>query len=336
MVAVLRNRRKLLFVAFLAGFLRAVMTRLRPRAWTVASAFTPQSRQTRAALSGLAAQLGVTIPGTDAAQTPQFFESVLRTRGILESVIQSTYHWHREQDSLSGTLLDFLDISPGTPDQRMARASTRVLGRLDTSFNPKTGVVRVAFTSISPEISEQVNRRFLELLDQFNRETRRTQASAERQFTERRKEEVRLELRQAEDKLLAFLQSNRGFSSSSELAFQQERLQREVALQQQVYATLAQAYEQARVEEVRDTPVITIVDPPRHPLQPDRRRLLMKTALGIFLGLTLGSIAILAKIIIEQSADEENRDLEELTRLRAEILGELRRPWRLLSPPKPR
>jgi uncharacterized protein involved in exopolysaccharide biosynthesis len=35
-----------------------------------------------------------------------------------------------------------------------------------------------------------------------------------------------------------------------------------VEIQQQLYATLTQAYEQARIDEVRNTPVFTIIDPP--------------------------------------------------------------------------
>jgi hypothetical protein len=34
---------------------------------------------------------------------------------------------------------------------------------------------------------------------------------------------------------------------------------------------LAQAYEQSKMDEVRDTPVITIIQPPETPLMPDAK-----------------------------------------------------------------
>src|SRR3712207_7894583 len=50
-------------------------------------------------------------------------------------------------------------------------------------------------------------------------------------------------------------QRNRDYRNSPELTFQQERLSREVSRVQQLYGRLSEAYEQAKIEEVRDTPV---------------------------------------------------------------------------------
>ena len=69
-----------------------------------------------------------------------------------------------------------------------------------------------------------------------------------------------------------------------ELNFQQERLQRQVQLQQQLYTTLSQSFEQAKIEEVRDTPVITVVEPPEAPVRPDPRGLVRNAFLTIILG----------------------------------------------------
>jgi uncharacterized protein involved in exopolysaccharide biosynthesis len=52
----------------------------------------------------------------------------------------------------------------------------------------------------------------------------------------------------------AFLQANRQWANSPDLTFQHDRLERDIALRQQVYTTLVQSFEQARISEVRDTP----------------------------------------------------------------------------------
>ena len=137
----------------------------------------------------------------------------------------------------------------------------------------KTGVIDVAVTTRNPALSLQVSTRLIELLNQFNLESRQTQAGAERRFTEQRLGEVKGDLRAAEDQLQHFLQRNREYRNAPELNFQQERLQRQVQLQQQLYTTLSQSFEQAKIEEVRDTPVITVVEPPEAPVRPDPRGL---------------------------------------------------------------
>jgi uncharacterized protein involved in exopolysaccharide biosynthesis len=60
-------------------------------------------------------------------------------------------------------------------------------------------------------------------------------------------------------------------------------------MQQAVYSSLAQAFEQARIDEVRNTPVVTLVDPPNLPAEPDRRWLLAKVLLAALLGGIIGA-----------------------------------------------
>ena len=50
-----------------------------------------------------------------------------------------------------------------------------------------------------------------------------------------------------------------------------QRLQREVELQQQLVIGLAQQYEESRIREVRDTPVITVIEHPALPARADSR-----------------------------------------------------------------
>ena len=95
-------------------------------------------------------------------------------------------------------------------------------------------------------------------------------------------------LREAEDRLQEFLQRNRMGVGSSEIAFQRDRLQRELGLRQQLYTTLAQNRAEARSREVRDTPVITVLEEPRLPVVPESRRVALKTVLGGLMGGLLG------------------------------------------------
>jgi uncharacterized protein involved in exopolysaccharide biosynthesis len=124
-------------------------------------------------------------------------------------------------------------------------------------------------------------------VDSFNLKSRQSQASQERRFTEQRLTQAQADKRQAEDELQAFLQRNRDFRSSPQLSFAYDRLADNVSLRQQLYTTLAQSYEQARIEEVRDTPVITIVEPPMLPARPDPRPFGRAIAVCVLLALVV-------------------------------------------------
>ena len=59
-----------------------------------------------------------------------------------------------------------------------------------------------------------------------------------------------------------FLRQNRGFGNSPELMSEHDRLQRQVAMRQEVYTSLLRSQEQARIDAVRDTPLLAFIDTP--------------------------------------------------------------------------
>jgi uncharacterized protein involved in exopolysaccharide biosynthesis len=175
-----------------------------------------------------------------------------------------------------------------------------------------------------------MSQRILALVDAFNLETRQTQAGEERRFIEARMDAARSELRAAEDQLRTFLQRNRDFRNSPELMLANERLQREVAWRQQVFTSLAQAYEQARIEEVRNIPVTTLIEPPAAPVRPDGRGTAKWGLLALVIGLFSAVLLAFAIEFARRDGRGEDEESLEFGRLRAETLRDLRRPWRLL------
>jgi tyrosine-protein kinase Etk/Wzc len=182
----------------------------------------------------------------------------------------------------------------------------------------------------NPSLAAQATSRILEELNRFNLSTRQTRAAAERRFTEQRLRDVQAELRAAEDELQRFLQRNRDFRNSPVLVFEQDRLAREVAMKQQLYTTLAQAVEQAKIDEVRDTPVITIIERPEVPVRPDSRGLIKKGVVAILVG---GIIGVLLAFVREVARNTETDGSEEAARfvmLKNETNDDLRHPFRAL------
>jgi uncharacterized protein involved in exopolysaccharide biosynthesis len=162
--------------------------------------------------------------------------------------------------------------------------------KVEVSVDQKAGLVRLQVTLHDARMSRDVAHELIAEVDSFNLRSRQGQASSERRFTEQRLSQALAESRQAQDALQAFLQRNRDFRASPQLSFEYDRLADNLALRQALYTTLAQAYEQARIEEVRDTPVITVVEAPMLPARPDSRPFGRAIAVGVLLALIAARI----------------------------------------------
>ncbi len=76
-----------------------------------------------------------------------------------------------------------------------------------------------------------------------------------------------------------------------------------------MYTTLLQDYEQAKIDAVRDTPVITVVAPPYVPVFPDSRRLGTLTIVGAFIGVFIAAMAAVVHAYLREfrAAETETR-----------------------------
>ena len=325
----LRARDLILLCALVLGAIVAALTLLRDRTYTATATLMPQARRpTQGGLQGIAAQFGLNMALGEATQSPAFYGDLLTSRALLGAVATTTFTFDTGTGRVSGTLVDIYRAKGRTPELRRDDAIRRLEDQVSASVTTRTGVITLAVRTIHPQLAVAINQRLLELLNDFNLRSRQSQAAAERRFTERRLEEIRRELRAAEDRLQEFMQRNRDFRGSPELTFREERLSREVSMQQQIFTTMAQAFEQAKVDEVRDTPVITIVVPPELPVRPDRRGLAVRTLLALLVGAGLGAGIAILRAYGANARGLDARSVEELDALRRETLGDLVRPWR--------
>jgi uncharacterized protein involved in exopolysaccharide biosynthesis len=327
----LRHRRLVGGLSLLGVALAVGITLPLPRSFTSRSGFMPQTRSPTAALSGLAAQFGLALPTSEGGQSPTFYADLLESRTILGTVVDSPFEYQTVDGPTRSTLVELYKSKGKSPALRREAAIRNLQGDVEASTVQKTGMVNLEVRANRPELAQQINQRLVDLVNQFNLRTRQSQAGKEREFTERRLAEVRQDLRTAEDRLQRFLQRNRDYRNSPELTFQVDRLQREVDMQQQLFTTLAEAYEQAKIEEVRDTPVITVVQSPELPVRPDSRWLVAKALLGLLLGFFLGAGLALWKSYTVNSMRLGSSEAAEFAVLRREAMGGLLQPWRSVA-----
>lgn len=294
--ALLRARRTILLLTGTGLLVGLTIALVRPRAYTATFAFLPQagSDATRAGLAGLAGQFGINL-GNLGGNTPppQLYADLLTSREVLAPVALDSVP--TDSTGARVPLADFLAVK-GRTAPLLLENTVRELRReviSSTVALRTTGMVTVSVRTRSPQASLAIATRLLERLNHFNLVTRQSQAREERRFTEARLSEAQLVLRAAEDAQERFLRTNRQIDGSPALRFENDRLQRVVQLQQQVVTTLAQQLEENRIREVRDTPVITVYEPPVLPARPDPGLRALILALGTVAGFLVGVFVVL-------------------------------------------
>jgi len=232
------------------------------------------------ALAGLASQFGgLQIGGTQG--NPYLFADLLVTDGVLRHVIQGTYPWRGQSASLAA-VYGYGDEPEGLREYKTIR---RLRKAITTDVNIRTMIVRFSVEARSPELAKAIAETLLTDLNQANIALRQLRAAAEQSFTTARSDQARLELAAAESSLADFSQRNRVITGSPGLQMEESRLRRAVDMAQQVYVQLRLQAEQAGVQAVRNTPAITVVDPPVLPVKRSWPHRTLSVALGLLIGL---------------------------------------------------
>src|SRR5712692_791112 len=277
-----------------AGIVAAVLALLLPPAYTAKTTFVPAAGAGGTTLPGnfasLATQFGLNV-SSGTGLSPDFFAEVLNSRELLQATLHSSFADPRKPGSLR-SLLELLDLNDQGAEHLMDEGIRRLAKDISQRVDRRTGIVTLSVNSRYPKLAAAVANRMVELLNKFNLERLQSQSRERRRFAGERKDEAERELRAAEQEHLRFLQSNRRFADSPLLSFEESRLGRQVQLRQEVFQTLTREYEEARIAEVRDTPLLTIIDAA---VPPDRRSFPQRKLI-VFLAIVAGGLTALALV----------------------------------------
>ena len=339
--ALLRRWRLVAGLPLLAAILTAIVVLLLPPRYTATVTFVPEQRTpTRGGgaggaagggLVGLAGQLGIPL-GMDPTQSPRFYAEVLTSRELLARVLLTKFPDPRRPaagDSIP--LLAILRVrggiwGPKSAADSLDRGVRKLRRRVSARVDIQTFLVYLSVTTRYPDLSAAVAARFIAYLNEFNAKNRESQARARRQFVEQRIVEGERDLHAAEDDLRRFHERNRAWQESPELSAAEGRLHMQVNILQEVYLTLRRDYEQARIEEVNDTPVITVVDPAVPPQRQSYWREVLVLLAFVFGGL-IGVLGAWSGVRFERLRREDEDGYRELTGLLQRLRREVARPF---------
>ncbi len=251
-------------------------------------------------LGGIVSQLGGSVGG-DPSESPNFYVHLLASRELLTRLLESEFPNPRtDAPNDSATLLSILRIRNADPQRQMELGVKQMTKSMTTGMDAKTNLVWFSVDARWAELSSEISNQLIHLVSTFDREIRVSRAKSLREFLQMRHDSAQSALRQAEENQRIFYERNRGFvGGSPALKFEEQRITREVDLASDLYVSLDRQLEVARIDEINNAALITVVDSaivPRKALWPRYWvTLLTAAALGLLIGLLLaGSAAVLA------------------------------------------
>lgn len=316
----MRQRWLILLLPAVFGVAGLVRAELATRKYLATAKFAPQDAPAAGAgLGQLASQLGVGV-GRVGTNSPQFYADLVFSREILRRLVRTELE--RPSTGFKGDLIAYYHVAGATDDEKVERAVRAIRGNLSSTAD-RNNVVNVELSMDAPELALTLMHRLLELVNEFNVHRRQTQARAEREFVQQRVLTAKTDLNAAEDAVAEFFRRNR-VSLAPDLQAQGQRLGREVALRQALYMQLSQSLETSRIEEVRATSLITVLERPDGFVVPQAKRALQKGILAAVLGLVIAIILAYIRDAAGRSREHAANDYEEFRRLRRQFFAELR------------
>ncbi|MEW5797656.1 MAG: GNVR domain-containing protein [Bacteroidota bacterium] len=241
-------------------------------------------------ISELASLAGVNVGGGDDQE--KLYPLIVMSESVLKNVIYSQYH-SKYSDTLVN-LIKFWDIEGDSPEIEFEITLKKLREEMNVSLDVRANTISISIETKEPRVSAEIVNNVLAELDTFMKTKKTTNASEQRLWISSRLKEVESDLQKSENTLKDFRERNRVIGTSPELLLMQERMIREVQINQTIYIELKKQYEIARIEEIKNAPIINVLDSARPAAKKERP----KRALIVLFSFTLGLLGSLSYVTV--------------------------------------
>ncbi|MFC1725347.1 Wzz/FepE/Etk N-terminal domain-containing protein [candidate division KSB1 bacterium] len=240
-------------------------------------------------LRNIAGQFGLTqMPVKNISE---LFPEVIKSKKLIHEILQKKFYF--QDDSL--ILLDIFKTQGEDLNTRLFYGYISLNEMISVSRDIRTSITKVEVSSKYPVLAADIATAIVKELDIYNRNQRTSKAKENREFIEKRLLETEDSLNVSDHRLTEFYDSNKGgyinaYQNSPELKMEEVKLLRDQKKWEEVYVTLVGEYEIAKIQEVRDTPLINILDDARVPVVKSAPKRALTVILSLIVGLNIGII----------------------------------------------
>lgn len=259
--------------------------------------------------AGLAAQFGISLQAGQSEQKWAYPE-IIKSRTLANIMINKKFDTDEfgPQKSLT-QILTYGNEKPELGiDTLKIKAVDKFLKMVNVSENKMTGILTLSIEASEPGLSYDLNKGLIDALDEHQKNYNKAKTSDTKKFIQGRISDTEKELMTAEENLKVFMARNRRIENSPALQLEEQRLSREVAVLTGVFTTLKQQLETTKIEEVKESDYVIILDKPEIPLMrssPKKKELvILSGVIGIGFGLVL---AFFRKFISNIEKDDKKK-----------------------------
>jgi len=257
------------------------------------------SKSSMGGLGDLAALAGLSVGG-GGDQPTEIYQYLITTESILLPVAYKKYPAPKDlrfnKDSIN--LFEYYEIEV-EDTAKYSKAEIKRLKQIDvvkeltkkvtTSFDKKTKILDLSVETYNSHLSSLIANEIIRSLDDYVVNRRKSNAQQNRLYLEKRTAQVKDSLTTIEDVLASFRDRNRVVISPN-LLLEQGRLMRALEIQQGIYVELTKQLELAKMQEIKDTPVISVRDQAKESVLkqgPIRSKTLILSFIGILFATAL-------------------------------------------------
>ena len=165
---------------------------------------------------------------------------------------------------------------------------------IDASINQRSGIITISAEFPDPRVAAQIGQHSVNYLTDYITQYRTGKAQRDLEFVQERHEEKKTDFHKAQLNLASFRDANRNIVSLTAQT-EEQRLQDQYNLAFNVYNSLAQQLEQARLKVQEETPVIKILEPVQVPMEKSKPKRSVIMIISILLGGVSGVILIFGR-----------------------------------------
>jgi uncharacterized protein involved in exopolysaccharide biosynthesis len=245
-------------------------------------------------IQGFASQFGMSLPfqGGSALSFSDIYPEVLKSRQLIAIILEKKFNTRKygQKQSLKNILSRQYRLGKYDVDERFKRASEILQDNIKVSKARLTTIVTLEVGAIEPDFAVDLTNAIINESDKLQRQFKTHQVSDKRSFIEDRIKDVKKDLESAQEDLKEFREKNRQVQYSPALLLEEERLTTEMDVKKEIFSTLKQQFELAKIEEVEEGATVQILDKPVAPYQQSNPKVLLSIFLSIFVGFGLSIV----------------------------------------------
>lgn len=245
-------------------------------------------------IQGLASQFGYTLPMQSASNLSfsDIYPEIVKSRQLIGVVLEKKFNTRKygQNQLLKNILSRQYRLDKYDVDERFKRASEILQDNIKVSKARLTSIVTLEVGAIEPDFAVDLTNAIINESDKLQRQFKTHQVSDKRSFIQDRIKDVKKDLESAQEDLKEFREKNRQVQYSPALLLEEERLTTEMDVKKEIFSTLKQQFELAKIEEVEEGATVQILDKPVAPYEQSSPKVILSIFLSFFIGFGLSVV----------------------------------------------